>query len=255
MSTQAPLVSVLTVNFHSEAKVAQLRKSLKGSTTPFELIVVDNSKNNKGFSVATNKANQLANGKYIFICNPDVVVNKNTLQQLEAQARLLKNTAVIAPQLTDNTGQPYLSTTGRLNWLQMVVAHSFINKVWRQNFISRQFWGDEHPLSESRYVESASGAALFMSKYMFEAVGGFDEQFFLYFEDNDFCNRVAAAGYRIWYEAGISIIHEQHGATNNRQQAITFFRKSRWLYSKKTFGLFPALISESWLRLSELVRP
>lgn len=251
MSHPTPLISILTVNFHSDKKIAKLKESLKGSSIPYEVVVEDNSVENKGFGMATNIANRRAKGKYIFICNPDVVLKRNTLVELIDQVRLLENTAVIAPQLTDIEGRPYLSNTKRLGFWQMLVAHSLINSIWRSNPVSRYYFGDRFCLEESRFVEHASGAALFMPKFMFDTIGGFDEQFFLYFEDADLCNRLLEAGYKIWYEADIKIIHELHGATKNKSQAMTFFRKSRWLYSKKTFGLIPALISEGWIRLWE----
>jgi len=255
MIAQSPLVSVLIVNFHSDEKVRSLRESLNGSAIPFECIVEDNSTHNKGFGCATNSASKRARGKYLFICNPDVVASKTTLEELLIASRRLKNRAAIAPQLRNEAGIPYLSTTKRLGWLQLVVAHSILNKIWRNNPVSKNFWGDTLPLSESRFVENASGAALFMPKFMFDSLGGFDEQFFLYFEDNDLCNRLSDSGFRIWYAANVQIIHEQHGATTDMQQAINFFHRSRWIYSKKTFGLLPALISEAWLRLWELAKP
>ncbi len=251
---QTPLVSVLIVNFHSDDKVKSLKDSLKGSGVPFECIVEDNSRHNKGFGCATNAASKQARGKYLFICNPDVIASKTTLEELLIASRRLENRAAIAPQLQNENGIPYLSTTTRLGWLQLVIAHSILNKIWRNNPVSKDFWGDCYSLNESRFVGNASGAALFMPTYMFKSVNGFDERFFLYFEDNDLCNRLIDSGFKIWYAANVHVIHEQHGTTTNKTEAMNFFRKSRWIYSYKTFGLLPSLISEAWLRLWELAK-
>lgn len=255
MNSSQPLVSVLVVNFHSDAKVMQLKKSLEGSSVPHEVIVVDNSVKNHGFGKGINIAYGRAKGKYIYICNPDVLATNTTLFKLVSLAVRYANAVVIAPQLVTEKRTPYLSTTKKLNWISMVVAHSVINSIWPNNPISRSFWGDEYSLSESRFVECASGASLFMPKKIFEQVGGFDEEFFLYFEDNDLCNRIVQTGYKIWYAAHIPVIHEQHGATTDMITARTLFRRSRWLYSKKTFGLLGASISEGWLLFGEWLVP
>lgn len=248
--SETPVISIVTVNYFCASSITRLMHSLLPSSVPFEIIIVDNSRTNRGFGKANNLGAQFAKGKYLLIVNPDTVASPTLLQQLLDTIQVRGETCCIVPQLRDMLGNPYLSTTAYLGWKEMVVAHSLLDTFFPNNAISHHFWYTKYPLQTSRYVETASGAALFVSKLVFDNIDGFDEQFFMYFEDTDFCNRLRRSGGKIWFEAHIAICHTKAGATHVVLVAKTFFNRSRWLYSKKYFGYLPAILSEGWLRIT-----
>lgn len=248
-----PIVSIICVNYFSDERVLALIDSFKDSDISFECVIIDNSVHNRGYASAVNKGFQHARGNYVFVLNPDCLGSATVLRSLISASEKLGDRACIAPQLIDIKEIPYLSTTGTLGWWQMVTAYSVLDTLLPKNPISQAFWYRGISYDESRFVESASGAALFLHRKLFESVGGFDERYQLYFEDSDFCRRLRKLGILIWYDSKCKVVHERAGATPNIKMATTFFRKSRWIYSKTYFGLIPALFSEGWLRIQEAI--
>ena len=91
--------------------------------------------------------------------------------------------------------------------------------------------------SESRYVDQVMGAFMFMRHSVFEKVGFFDEQFFVYCEELDFSKRLSDLGGKSFYNTNIAAIHSGEGTTKSVKAFRLFLNtRSKLLYSKKHFS-------------------
>ncbi|MCX7948416.1 MAG: galactosyltransferase-related protein [candidate division WOR-3 bacterium] len=76
---------------------------------------------------------------------------------------------------------------------------------------------DTNFISQERYIDWASGCSLVIRRNVYEALNGFDENFFLYCEDEDFCKRANMLGFKVLYTPDITVIHYEGGSAKNKQ--------------------------------------
>jgi N-acetylglucosaminyl-diphospho-decaprenol L-rhamnosyltransferase len=154
---------------------------------------------NIGYGAAANRAFALATTPWVLLCNPDLVFPMPFLGQLARISHLhAPRTACIAPQLLnpDNTPQPSVGTWPTLR----SILHDRSRPRDQRKYIIPQ-------PSEEAGIDWASGACLLFRKSAFDAVGGFDEKFFLYVEEVDLLKRLANAGWETWFVPTLSVIH------------------------------------------------
>ena len=136
-----------------------------------------------------------ANGEYIFILNPDTKLEKRSLDLLSGFLDKTKNAAIVAPTLVNKNGDAYpLQGSQVLTPIRAVSSFSFIKKLFPKNRILRKYWKIGTPKNKLRQVEVVPGSAFMVRSSVFRKIGGFDENFFMYFEDNDLCKRVVESG-------------------------------------------------------------
>lgn len=246
------LVSVIIVDYQTKDLVDKLKASLD-RVPELEVVVVNNTKNNRGFAKGCNLGARRASGQYLLFLNPDTWVSRPQGIKLMAK-QLQKNSkiGILGPALVDQDNRPYLSATQQPGRLSALISFSIIDKWWPNNRWSKQFWYRGEPLVKARRVGSVSGAALMIAKDLFLSLGGFDEKFFMYWEDYDLCRRVEKAGYQVWLWPKMVVRHDRAGSTARlplveRQQ---FFR-SRIYFMAKHFGWFWSWLIEAFLRATE----
>jgi len=165
------------------------------------------------------------------------------------------NIGIIGPQLLNDLGKPYLSFTKTVTRLNAPIVYSFINTVWPDNEISREFWFKGKSLERPHTVGEVSGAAMLMRKSDFINVGGFDERFFLYWEDIDLCKRMIDAGKQVSFYPKAKMLHKGGKSSEKIPQAsLRWFKQSRFKYFAKHFGGIYAVLVEGFLRFGEGVR-
>jgi len=181
----------------------------------FANVTLVRNRGNRGFARANNQAAQLAVGQYLFFLNNDTVAPPGTLERLLRFARSHPEVAVIGPALRDPNGRiqtsfrrrPTVSTfllrTTLLRWTPLL--RDFYRSYRRHR---------ERDRSGTRRVEVLLGAALFMSRDVFVACGGWDEQFIFGGEDLDLCSRIGRQR-SIVYLPSVEIVH--HGRLSTRQ--------------------------------------
>lgn len=92
----------------------------------------------------------------------------------------------------------------------------------------------EKDFQSIKFVDIVVGAAFFIRKDLFDLLGGFDERFFMYFEESDLCKRVRDKGYKILYTPHISIIHLRgHSVKKSSDRMSLEYRKSQIYYYLK----------------------
>lgn len=269
-------LSIIIVNYEVKEKVLECIKSIYDakSKTEFEIIVADNgdtesiqnvlkkyfpkviyvkSHKNLGYGGGNNLGATYARGKYLFILNPDTLVFKNTLDELVKFLDKNRDVGIVSPLLVDEDKNPFaLQGARELTPFRGIVCLSFIEKLFPNNHFSRKYWLKDWKHTQLKEVDVCPGTAFMISKKLFNEFGGFDEKFFLYFEENDISNRVRRLGYKIYILTKAKIFHEVGASTKQLQNSNYFFLKSRYLYFKKYYGITKALLVESFLRINKL---
>lgn len=267
MRKQKVIVSIIIVHYRAKEELFSCLSSLKASSPylPYEVIVVDNDEKkiiegelrsrfgwvsyiatfkNCGFGAGNNIGAGKARGKFLFFLNPDTVVLPRSIDNLIQFLSNQRRAAIVAPLLLNNEGTKYaLQGSMELTPLAGIVCLSFINKLFPNNPISKKYFLSAWDKKSLKEVDVVPGAAFVIHKSIFEEIGGFDERFFLYFEESDLCRRVKQKGYTIYMLPHASIVHGGGATTRTRDQReiISAFRRSRWLYFQKHFGLIPAI--------------
>ena len=91
--------------------------------------------------------------------------------------------------------------------MDALVRMTFLRKLPFIRRISREYRMHDFDFEKASFVEQISGAAFFIKRNVFEELGCFDEQFFIFYEEVDLCKRIRDKGYKVAYDPGIEIIH------------------------------------------------
>ena len=224
-------ISVIIVNYNVrpflEHALASVTKALGGLSG--EVLVVDNAsddgsvdmlrekfpgvklivnENNVGFARANNQAARESLGEYLLFLNPDTVVQENTLRVMmdffgQHPEAGLAGCKILNP---DGTLQLACRRSFPTPWVAFTKIVGLAAMFPRSRMFARYNLTFRNP-DETCQVDAVSGSFLFARRSVFENVGGFDEDFFMYGEDLDFCYRVKKNGLKVYYVHSTQIIH------------------------------------------------
>ncbi|CAN5403514.1 glycosyltransferase family 2 protein [soil metagenome] len=261
------MISVIIINFLQEDLVTQCVRSIfeNVKSCSFEVIVVNNSpqqklteitkefpaasiieNENNGFSQANNLAASHAKGKYLLFLNGDTIFKNDFFAALENEVKDLVFGA-IGLKLYNPDGTFQLSF-----WKENNFSNEIKNKKEEKLFAERN---SEHirkveiAYSELKEVEWVTGASLFIEKDRFNEINGFDENFFLFYEDADICQRLRKKGYKLYFYPRSDIIHLKGVNANSSFESSTYYfsKDSQILYYKKHNSFFNRFLLRSYL--------
>ena len=164
---------------------------------------------NIGFAAACNKGAALAKSDVIAFINPDVVLERDALPRLVAVLTAAPPPAIVGGDLRDRGGAPERGgRRDRLTLWRAFVSFSGLSRFERLVPAFRDFnrHRDPMPAAPAR-VGAISGALFVMRRDDFNALGGFDEAYFVHVEDLDLCRRAEDAGYRVLFAPGPHGMH------------------------------------------------
>lgn len=235
--------SFVIINYKTKELTANCLESIiKNCQGDFEMIVVDNNSSdgsvvflqekfgekikiitnqeNVGFGRANNQAAKIARGTYLFFLNSDTLVKENILPPLQVCFDDLQ-TGMAAPRLVLPDGSPQEYANGSLP--------SFFKSLFRLR--------EKNPK-----LEWLSGAALVVKKDVFEKVGGFDEKYFMYFEDMDLGWQIKMAGFGAVLAEDAKVVHFGGKSLVEKGRRKKFYYESQDYFYRKYFGYWPAFI-------------
>ncbi len=230
MHGRSPRVDVCVLTWNTrEISVPLLRQLLDSDQgVPFRLLVRDNGSSdgtaqdvarrlpeaqldagteNLGFAAGMNRLFERSTAPYVFCLNSDACPQPGTLRTLVAAAERLSDVAAVAPRLVRPDGSLEHST-----WPLPSLAVAGLHASGLRYLLPRRAvgpllldpdWQHDRP----RWVSWAVGAALLIPRTALERVGGFDEAYFMYGEDVDWCWRAREHGLRVWFESSASVCH------------------------------------------------
>jgi len=238
-----PELSILIVTWNSERWIDRCLRSIPAACDglAYQVVQWDNSQDNIGFAAAVNRAIQSSKGEFVFLLNPDCQLGSKSVALLVDFLRKHPNVAAAAPLLEDEHGgsQREFQLRRFPTLATFAVDILAIDKIWPSNPITASYRYRDLDLSRPRLVEQPAAAALVIRRDVVDEIGAFDEQFFpAWFEDVDYCRRLAGAGKEIWvvpdaqarHFGGASLEHVAFG------RFIDLWYRNMWRYARKWFS-------------------
>jgi N-acetylglucosaminyl-diphospho-decaprenol L-rhamnosyltransferase len=204
--------------------------------------VIKNSEN-KGFGVACNQGATISKSDYILFLNPDARLFKDALDKAIyfIHDRSGERVGAVGIQLIDSHGNIQRNCARFPNPLHFWCSILGIDKVIKNKLTSYMMTDWNH--QRTQIVDHVMGAFYLISNPTFQAVNGFDEDFFVYFEDLDLSYRLHQQGFSSYYLANVQSFHKGGGTSESIKATRIFYSlKSRILYSFKHFSWFNAII-------------
>ena len=247
-------ISIIIVNYKSWTHLQKCLNSLEDidrDSFSFEVIVVDNNSNdnkldafskkfptykfvsnldNYGFSSGNNFGAHRANGEFLLFLNPDTILEKEALLAMLQLAKGNLDYGIVSCAKLNSEGKsekeirffPKLSTFSGIT--------RAIYKRVNKSKLSQKFIETKDII----FPDWVSGSLIFISKKWFDVVDGWDEDYWLYFEDVDLCKRITDAGGKIALTRNASIIHN-HGGSSRLNLKTSALTKTEVIISKHVY--------------------
>lgn len=190
---------------------------------------------NRGFGAAVNQAAAMSGAPLLWLLNPDCVVEPGAVARLDAVLQAHADCAIAAPQLLNADGSIQASARGEPTaWTGLFGRHGLLAKLFPRSGPARRNLPAED-LSASHagdaVVDWVMGAAMLIRRDAFDLVGGFDERYFLYWEDADLCRRLRNRGLTTRYVPAARVRHPGGVSAGTKQAFATrAFHRSAYLY-------------------------
>jgi N-acetylglucosaminyl-diphospho-decaprenol L-rhamnosyltransferase len=201
---------VVVDNASSDESVAWLHSGEVAAMLPGIAVHVIENKDNAGFSRANNQAIAYSQAPLLFLLNPDTEVTPGAIDALVACLESDARIGACGPRLlnTDGSLQHSVWRNPPTAW-EIVVSGIGLWRLIPRRLRGELLLGGHWDHSRRRPVPSLFGAAVLARRTMIDQVGGLDERFHMYGEDDDWCLRITRAGWLLIFEPGASIVH--HG--------------------------------------------
>lgn len=248
-------VSIIIITYNSEKTIKSCLDSIIGRG---EVIVVDNNssdktleqvekfkdikviknKENLGFGKGNNLGVQNSSGETLFFLNPDCVVRENSLEKLVDFLDRNQEIGAVGPKLLNEDGSvlremsPFPTVVSEIMVLLRLHRVPFFNNLVYPNY----------DFTKQQEAEHLMGAALMVRRAVFEDVGGFDENFFLWFEETDLLKRIKEKGHKVVYYPDAVVTHLVGQSTKQLN-----FLKRQTIWNKSLLYYFSK--HETWLHI------
>ncbi len=283
-------LSIIIVSWNSLAYLERCLESLVDSKigVAHEVIVVDNASydrtvafvqgyypgirvianpENRGFAAANNQALAVARARYVLLLNPDTVVHKGAIDALVAFMDAHPEAAAAGPALRNEDGTPQHTGVRFPNNLNIFFEALFLDRLFPRSKLFGRHKELYANTTVPRRVDYVQGACMIVRAEVVQRIGGLDEQFFLYFEEVDWCKRMQQAGFAVYSCPSAAVTHlanielghyDERRVVHYHRSLILFYRKH---YSGASLNILRLILAlRSCIRLCvwagvALVRP
>lgn len=253
-------VSVIIVNYNTTGFLRNFLNSviLNTKDVEYEIIVVDNNSSNReienavnefknvrfflrdendGFGAACNFGVKYSGGKYLFFMNPDIIIESNLIYEFYEFMERNVDINLCSGLLTDFDGLPQYSFNNfpSVNW---EISEAFLRNT--ENKINKLLDNALYGNHEFVKVDWVIGACMFMRKNIFESINGFDDNFFLYYEDVDLQYRINKDRDKIVLLPEFKLKHHQKSSIESEKNSDVYYynmhlSKMKYLYKHSGF--------------------
>jgi len=268
-SPSSPRVSVVLVNFNDRQHLEACLSSLRMGASPlaYDVTLVDNASAdgsaemaasrfpevrlirntvNVGFGRANNQAAAESRAEFLLFLNTDTVMGAGAVAALVKEMQRDSRAGAAGPALIRAPGRYQVSFGRRVDFLAQLLQKTVINPYRK---IQLRF------ARKTRKTGWLSAACLLCRREAFAAVGGFDERFFIYFEDIDLCFRMRKAGWRLLHVPSARVVHEGGATTRPRFSSSRLeYRRSQVLFYEKNNSRTSLALLRGYLRTGLALR-
>lgn len=251
-------VSAVIVNYNAGPELRRALQSLAAELPAgqWEAIVIDNAstdgsvrivsefapqarlvcnRNNVGFARGVNQGFAAAAAPIVLIMNPDCRLVTGAFATLKKELDRREQCAIVGPRILDPDGSVQGSARGDPDMFTGLFGRTTLLRrllpglpISKRNVVSEDAIRNGH---KAVRVDWLSGACMLTRRSALEKVNGFDERYFLYWEDADLCRRLRSAGYHVRYVPDATAVHRVgHSSTRVREVATRAFHESAYLY-------------------------
>jgi len=269
-------VSIIIVNYHSEIPLLRCLSSIyRQIDTEYEIILVDNGSDNGGivhkviadkkikyiknpenygFSRAVNKGITMSKYDRVLLVNPDTELQKSAIEKLNTFMSSHKASIAGAAMRKVDGGLHDTAVRKPDIWTILFDYTNLRRLVPCDYFHRHHYYLDIPNRKVPIYVDAVSGACMLIKKDIFNVIGYFDEDYFMYLEDVDFCIRAKKAGYKIVYYPKPLLVHIGGYSSNNKEKInIGAWLNSRSHYLDKHFSRIIKSLINPILKVDDMI--
>lgn len=256
LTTSAPLVSIVSVNWNQPDLTRHMLESLEGVTYPnCETFVVDNgstkgdlrslkndfpdmkliiSPENLGFAGGNNLALDKVSGKYVLLLNNDTEVDPGFLEPLVNLMESDASIGIVSPKIF------FFDQKDTLQYAGTTLMHPITGRgrKFGYNEIDQ---GQYDKLTETGFT---NGACMLIRKTIFDKIGFLYENYFLYYEEHDFTHRARELGYKIYFQPESRIFHKVSASTGKLSPLKAYYlHRNRHVFTRRNYQGIHFLLS------------
>jgi len=248
-------VSIITVNFNQPKVTEELLESIPGTYANLEIIVVDNgskadlptdwqlkypdvkfirSEQNLGFAGGNNLGIKQATGDYLFLVNNDTEFTPGLVEKLVTVMDANPVAGIISPKIKYFSDKSLIQYAGYTPMNYYTCRNSCIGLREKDN---GQY---DHITGPTAYCH---GAAMMIRKETIDKAGQMSENFFLYYEEVDFCEHIKNAGYQTWICTETVIYHKESVSVGKKSKLKEYFmNRNRILFIRRNAPFFKRIV-------------
>jgi N-acetylglucosaminyl-diphospho-decaprenol L-rhamnosyltransferase len=257
------MVSAVMLNYNSKYFPKMCVEAFSNSKVDFkyEIIAVDNastdpisvgylekagkeglvklvkSKKNLGFGGGNNLGAKEAKGKYVLILNPDIFVEKDSVQKMVDYMEANPEVGILGPKLVYPDGTVQDSCRRNMNFLDLIIKRTFLKKLPVLKKRVEKYTMEDFDHNKVSEVELLVGACFMIPRDVYEEVGGFDKRYFLFMEDFDLCKEISKKGRKVVYFPKVEVTHN-HKRLSGGSIFKLLRKKVFWIHISSAFKYF-----------------
>lgn len=248
-------LSIVIVNYNNYLLTNNCINSVINniSNIDYEIILIDNNSNNNsveifqneykkynnikvisnpknvGFGAANNKAVEEAKGAYILILNPDTIIIDDSIEKMLNKISNNKDIGLISCKLLNEDKTLQYSCRRFLDFKSFIIARTPLKKLFPKKYIDKinsLYLMNDYTHDYETEVDWVMGSFMMIEKSLFQQVGGFSPQYFMYFEDVDLCFKIKIKNKKIIYSPNAQIIHLHRQESTKKINKLSFIHLS-----------------------------
>ena len=249
-------ISIIIVSWNVKDLLKKCLESLikYGEDFDLEIFVIDNAsddgttwmmkndfpeinftpnKDNAGFAKANNQGIRRATGDFVLLLNPDTEIFADTLANSVKFMEENKDCGIMGCKMIYKNGTLQPSVRRFPHFWPVLLMLLKVPRIFPKLKSVQRYLATDFDYEKTQAVDQVMGAYMFVRKEVFDKAGLLDEDYFIWFEEVDFCRRVSKKGYQVMYNPGTKIIH--HGGQSFSQQQMI---KNQWNFFSSALKYF-----------------
>jgi N-acetylglucosaminyl-diphospho-decaprenol L-rhamnosyltransferase len=178
---------------------------------------------NRGLAAGWNRGVRETSAPFVLVLNSDAWLVDDAAEGLVGFAREHDRAGFVAPRLLNPDGTLQPSVRAFPTPWRLATEYLFLRKLAPRSRMLNAFYGAGFRHDETREIDFAKAAGFLLRRVAFDEVGPFDEDFFLFSEETDWCFRAREAGWRSYFYPGAEVVHV--GGASWRRESATLFRE------------------------------